>query len=172
MDRDRLVLGLASVMAGITVVLAILALVVRQPFLLFVALPFGVTSYAMWTHATGRLEERAKRRADAGGRATTDAGFGAGPRAGPRAGPGARGGPGAGPTGGFGGARTRGPTTATTNVVSRAEAYRTLGLTPEATTSEVRRAYRRRVKEVHPDTDGGNEEAFREVQRAYDRLSD
>jgi hypothetical protein len=45
-DRDRLVLGLASVFAGITVVLVVLAFV-RQLFLLFLALPFAATTYVM-----------------------------------------------------------------------------------------------------------------------------
>jgi curved DNA-binding protein CbpA len=34
----------------------------------------------------------------------------------------------------------------------------------------VRAAYRERVKEVHPDTEGGDEEAFKRVTRAYETL--
>jgi curved DNA-binding protein CbpA len=35
----------------------------------------------------------------------------------------------------------------------------------------VKQAYREKVKEVHPDTDGGDEEAFKKVNRAYERLT-
>ena len=46
-------------------------------------------------------------------------------------------------------------------------AFDVLGLSPGADEAAVRRAYRRRVKEVHPDH-GGDEEEFRRVQEAYD----
>jgi curved DNA-binding protein CbpA len=36
----------------------------------------------------------------------------------------------------------------------------------------VRRAYRSKVKEVHPDTESGDEESFKRVNRAYERLTD
>ena len=45
-------------------------------------------------------------------------------------------------------------------------AFRALGLSPAASTDEVRDAYRERVMEVHPDH-GGDEESFREVRDAY-----
>lgn len=46
-----------------------------------------------------------------------------------------------------------------------------LGVDADADAEEIRRAYRRRVKETHPDL-GGSEEAFRRVRRAYERLTD
>jgi hypothetical protein len=46
-------------------------------------------------------------------------------------------------------------------------AYRVLGLPSGADAEAVRRAYRRRVKQAHPDH-GGDEEEFRRVQEAYD----
>ena len=46
-------------------------------------------------------------------------------------------------------------------------AYRVLGLPSGADAEAVRCAYRRRVKEVHPDH-GGDEEEFQRVQEAYD----
>ena len=46
-------------------------------------------------------------------------------------------------------------------------AFDVLGLSPGADEAAVRRAYRRRVKQVHPDH-GGDEEEFRRVQEAYD----
>ncbi|MFB6123486.1 MAG: J domain-containing protein [Haloferacaceae archaeon] len=168
MDRDRLVLGLASTFAGITVLLTVLAFV-EELFLLFVALPFGVTTYFMWQHATGRLEERMWSRARKGASAAGDRGTGNASR-GPR---------------GFqtgsrrdprresarAGRRTAASGT-TTGTTTRTEAYRTLGLDPGATEAEVRRAYRAKVKEVHPDADSGDEEAFKRVNRAYETLTD
>ncbi|MDZ7746312.1 MAG: J domain-containing protein [Halobacteriales archaeon] len=46
------------------------------------------------------------------------------------------------------------------------DAYETLGVPATATETEIRTAYRNRVKEVHPDH-GGDEESFRRVQEAY-----
>jgi len=48
-----------------------------------------------------------------------------------------------------------------------ATAFAALGLPASADVSEVRRAYRRRVKEVHPDQ-GGDEDEFRRIREAYD----
>jgi len=162
-DRDRLVLGLASAFAGITVVLVVLAFV-RQLFLLFLALPFGLTAYLMWHHATGRLAARARRRTRANGAAGSrraPGGFGA--TAGARGTRDRRSGRTAqgGRTGGTG-ARDAAPT--------RREAYEALDLDPGADEDAVRRAYRSKVKEVHPDAEGGDEEAFKRVNRAYERL--
>jgi curved DNA-binding protein CbpA len=50
------------------------------------------------------------------------------------------------------------------------EAYRRLGLEAGADESEVQRAYREKVKEVHPDR-GGDEQEFRAVTDAYERLT-
>jgi curved DNA-binding protein CbpA len=55
--------------------------------------------------------------------------------------------------------------------MGRKEAFRTLGLSVDADEDAVKRAYREKVKEVHPDTDGGDEEAFKKVNRAYERLT-
>jgi hypothetical protein len=168
-DRDRLVLGLAAVFAGLTVLLTVLAFA-TQPFLLAVAVPFGATTYFMWYHASGRLEEKI-RDARRSGRARRAAG---------PAGGSARGGPaGASPFGSArrgsranGGARTgTGAAARERSGPGRAEAYRTLGLDPGADEADVREAYRERVKEVHPDR-GGDEESFRRVTRAYEALTD
>ena len=48
----------------------------------------------------------------------------------------------------------------------RVVAFRELGLSETATLEEVKSAYRRRVKEVHPDH-GGTEADFRRVREAY-----
>lgn len=54
-------------------------------------------------------------------------------------------------------------------------AYAILGVQPEASHGDVRRAYRRLAKEAHPDLHGNTDEANRrwvEIQLAYEILSD
>lgn len=50
--------------------------------------------------------------------------------------------------------------------------YKILGVQPNATLAEIRRAYRKRAKELHPDITGADSEAFRELVKAYETLSD
>ena len=53
------------------------------------------------------------------------------------------------------------------------QAYRVLGLTPNASHKDVKSAYRRLALETHPDRNSGNEDAtakFRLVQGAYERI--
>lgn len=49
--------------------------------------------------------------------------------------------------------------------------YAILGITKSATLEEIRKAYRRRAKKLHPDH-GGSVEAFGELALAYETLSD
>ncbi len=164
MDGDGLVVGIAAVFAGTTVLLSVLAFA-YQPFLLLFAVPFGLATYFMWYHASGRLTDRVRRTADRSRRRRANAaaegpggfeGVGRGRRAG------------SGPRGGRARERPRtGP-----DEPSLAEAYRTLGVDPGADEEAVRAAYRDRAKSTHPDADSGDAEEFKRVTRAYERLVD
>ena len=50
--------------------------------------------------------------------------------------------------------------------------YQVLGISDSATDKEVTRAYRKLAKALHPDTNPGSEERFKEVSVAYDVLGD
>jgi curved DNA-binding protein CbpA len=53
--------------------------------------------------------------------------------------------------------------------------YRVLGVSRGASEDEIRKSYRRLVREHHPDAnpgDSGAEERFKEIQHAYEILSD
>ncbi len=50
--------------------------------------------------------------------------------------------------------------------------YETLGVPKTATQDEIKKSYRKLVREVHPDRNPGSEERFKEVQSAYDVRSD
>src|SRR5215210_5084401 len=49
--------------------------------------------------------------------------------------------------------------------------YKVLGVAEGATHDEIRKAYRKLSKKLHPDS-GGDEERFKEVSAAYDVLGD
>jgi len=51
------------------------------------------------------------------------------------------------------------------------QAYEQLGISPDASVTEVRDAYRSRAKETHPDR-GGSSEAFKQLQEAYATAKD
>lgn len=50
--------------------------------------------------------------------------------------------------------------------------YDVLGLDASASEEEVRKAYKTKAQTLHPDREGGDEEAFKELLEAYKTLSD
>ncbi len=53
--------------------------------------------------------------------------------------------------------------------------YKTLGVKPESSPDEIKKAYRKLAKQYHPDSTGGDkakESRFKEVSQAYDVLGD
>ncbi|WP_302082876.1 J domain-containing protein [Salinibaculum rarum] len=167
-----------------------LAGLVYSPALLILALVFGVVTYLLYYQASGRMLDRiyrgVERKAATGSADRNRGGFGAGPREEwtpprqeqrqrarrqqsrrervrqarqrRRAGGGQR--------------RQR------TNAVQQQsgptipEAAQILDVDPGADESTVKRAYRDRIKDVHPDASDGDEEEFKRVQAAYERLTD
>ncbi|MBV0901611.1 J domain-containing protein [Haloarcula salina] len=190
MQYDDLSKGVAAVFAVLTVVLTAIGVVVN-PAVLFLALMFGVSTYVMYYHLSGKmaasLYERVERRAAQNTGGARRGGFGAGPREEwepPRDGRTARGTRRARESQQRGRQSTRrrqqrqGKQRRRRQRVQAAdgpsptEAYRTLGLDPDADQGAIKRAYREKVKEVHPDTDSGSEAEFKQVKAAYERLSD
>ena len=184
MQYDRLTTGLAVVLGGLTVVLAVVGLV-ESPAVLVLAATFGAATYFVYYHASGRMADRVYRRVEQ--QARVDGGrrrqTGAGPRREwepPRDGASARqagGGARARQTGGSRRQRgkrrerrTRAPSAS--DEISATEAYSRLGLDSGSDQSSVKAAYRQKVKEVHPDTDSGDEQSFKRVKEAYERLND
>ena len=159
MPQDRIVQGLTAAFGGMSLVLGLVAIAVN-PAVLLLAAVFAVVTAILYYQASGRLARRVYRRVERqaavdGGARAGRAGFGAGPRSEWR-------GPRRGPQAGRGRRRAERP---------ERSAYATLGLEPGADQAAIREAYRDRIKEVHPDTEGGDEAAFREVREAYETLS-
>ncbi|QPV63299.1 DnaJ domain-containing protein [Halosimplex litoreum] len=195
MYGSRLVSAVAAVFAAIAVLFAIFGFAANVGFFLVAAL-FGAVAYFMWYHASGRFAQRLyrgveERAAPGGGRRGGRGGFGAAPRedwdpprdedARQRAratGSQARGGRARGGgrrrqtrTGGQR-RRRRAAAAAQPSGPTAAEAYDTLELDRGADEDAVKAAYREKVKEVHPDSPDGDEDEFKEVQSAYERLTD
>lgn len=149
MTRSRLLLAVASVLAGVALLFVVLGAVFNL-LLVAAAVPFAVATYLLWSHATGGLEARVRRSASEPGRAGRSS-AGRGPEW-------------TGPSG------DRWPPADATASMDRWEALDVLGLESDADQRAIQRAYRARVKAVHPDAADGDEAAFRRVRAAYDRL--
>ncbi|ERG98406.1 MAG: DnaJ-class molecular chaperone with C-terminal Zn finger domain protein [Haloquadratum sp. J07HQX50] len=120
-------------------------------FFSIVALLFGVVTYLLWSHASGRLKQRVwqKKVSKRQEYNTVTGEFRTDKR------------------------RTRQYSTFSADPsLSEAEAYRRLELTPDADQDQVKAAYRERVKQVHPDRNSGNEREFKAVTAAYERLTE
>jgi curved DNA-binding protein CbpA len=52
------------------------------------------------------------------------------------------------------------------------DCYKILGVSKSATVAEIRRAYRKKAKLLHPDITGETSEAFQDLLAAYETLSD
>jgi len=50
--------------------------------------------------------------------------------------------------------------------------YKTLGLNKTASEKEIKSAFKKLAKQYHPDTQGGSEEKFKEINEAYEVLKD
>ncbi len=157
-------------------VLALAGLATGAYLLVVPAATFGLVAYFMWYHASGRLaariyasvEAQATQEPDRGPSAQRSPGFGAGPRQAwerPR-GSSRR---------GNGYHRRTTESTATGRSPDRPAAVQAadvLGVDPDADESAIRSAYRERIKQVHPDTDGGDEAQFKRVREAYEILAE
>lgn len=125
--------------------------------LVVAALPFGAAAYFLWSDATGRLHRRFRWRTvdreafEREGRAARSARESR--------------------TGGRDRRSRWQPVDSAPRTMGREEALAALDLSPGADQRAVRRAYRDRVKAVHPDADGGDEDEFRRVRAAYERLT-
>lgn len=57
-------------------------------------------------------------------------------------------------------------------MAAKKDLYKILGVKKSASADEVRKAYRKKAKECHPDMKNGNPERFALVKKSYDILSD
>jgi molecular chaperone DnaJ len=56
--------------------------------------------------------------------------------------------------------------------MSKRDYYEVLGVGKSASADEIKKAFRRKAVELHPDKEGGDEEKFKEINEAYDVLKD
>lgn len=189
--QSPLVTALAAVFAAMSGVLGAVAVLTGSWIALLPVALFAAVAYFMWYHASGRLADRVYRTMEdiATGPGATEApgGFGAGPREAwerPRQDHQSRGRERVA-AGGRGGRGRRGRTTRRSGGTGRQrtvgvqrgrmaarEAAAVLGVEPGADDETVRAAYRDRIKDVHPDTDGGDEDEFKRVRDAYEHLTE
>lgn len=145
-SRGRWRIAGAAVSGVIAVLFSILGLVVSTVAFL-VAFPFFIAAVVLWRQGArrvGQAHRRSTKRATDRRRAAGGERTASGsPRELGEAGP----------------------------TVSPSKARSILDVPPDADNRTIRRAYRERIKEVHPDQ-GGDEARFREVTAAYETLQD
>ncbi len=56
--------------------------------------------------------------------------------------------------------------------MSKRDYYEVLGVSKEASADEIKKAFRRKAVELHPDKEGGDEAKFKEINEAYEVLKD
>ncbi len=149
--------------------------VLYNPAILAPAALFGVVTYFLWMHASGRLAARIYRRVEQraaanGGRSTGRDPDGSDRRGRARRRRAER----------IRGRRARRERTRRTNggprsrpedvSMARKEAREVLGVGPDTDQERIKEVYRERVKDVHPDSEDGDREAFKRVQDAYETL--
>lgn len=143
MHGPRVVPLLLLVFGGSAATMLVLGVAVN-PVALGVGVPFAIATGILYYHASGRLARDTRRRARRTRQRRRQA------RQARETGRRAR-------------QRRREETDPTPTA-----AYRALGVEPGDGEDAVRRAYRRQVKEVHPDH-GGDEASFKRLERAYQR---
>jgi hypothetical protein len=175
-QRSRLLTGLAGAFAAMTAALAV-AGVLYNPAILAPAALFGVVTYFLWMHASGRLAARIYRGVEQ--RAATNGGRSR--RQGPRESNRTRRSRGDRSTRDRGRQARRERTRRTNGgsqvrpegqSIPKRQACDVLGVDRDADQEQIKAAYRERVKDVHPDAEGGDADAFKRVQDAYDVLTD
>src|SRR6185369_5905080 len=57
-------------------------------------------------------------------------------------------------------------------MAAKRDYYETLGVGKDASADEIKKAFRRKAVELHPDKQGGSEEKFKEINEAYEVLKD
>jgi DnaJ-class molecular chaperone len=68
--------------------------------------------------------------------------------------------------------RFTGSTFAVSKFNSQQDYYKVLGLTSKANSSEIKRAFKELAKKHHPDATRGSDDKFKEINEAYQILSD
>jgi molecular chaperone DnaJ len=56
--------------------------------------------------------------------------------------------------------------------MTKRDYYEALGVSKDASADEIKKAFRRKAVELHPDKQGGDEAKFKEINEAYEVLKD